>query len=105
MFWGKFGGGQQTAPKSFFWEVNLDETGYRETYAGISEKRVLKSCFRARAAALQVEYIVAILTGAINPQYLLQYLQSWRAVLQHLLSHRGERAAGISQRMGLTITT
>ena len=54
VLWGNLGEGQQTAPKSFFWDVNLDETGYRETYAGIRGKRVLEGCFRARAAALQV---------------------------------------------------
>ena len=39
---GKLGGrAHQTAPKSFCRDVNLDETGYRETYAGIRGKRVL----------------------------------------------------------------
>ena len=41
-------------------------------------------CYQLRQCE-KIEYIVAILTGAINPQYLLQYLQSWRAILQHLL--------------------
>ena len=39
VLWGNLGEGQQTAPKSFFWDVNLDEAGYRETYAGIREKK------------------------------------------------------------------